>query len=257
MPKFFLLFATIFSCFFSRAQENISITYTGNMGVYITDKQSSVLIDGLHTRYGDDYLFPTAKLVNEINTQLQPDVILFTHYHGDHFSVELAKEYLKKNKETHVFGANQITKHFSSNSNQIHTIATNDYNKQVKPIKKATITGFKVDHVGKRHSAVENVGFIIEISNKKILHVGDTDWLQEINLFDQLKLSEEAIDIAILPYWMLLSDNATSLIKENINTKHIIATHISPQIKKEELSKLKNTYPHVHFFTKLKQQIQL
>ncbi|MDY8137339.1 MBL fold metallo-hydrolase [Aquimarina sp. 2201CG5-10] len=257
MSKILFLFTTVLISTISLSQERISLVYTGNMGVYISDGQSSFLIDGLHTKYGDDYLFPSKELVKKIGSQLQPDAILFTHYHGDHFSAELSKEYLDHNQKSVLFGSSQIASNFRAYNKRIHTVTTSDYIKRTTNVGDLKITGFKINHAGKRHLAVENVGYIVDIKGKKILHVGDTNWLEEINLFDQLELIKEEIDIAILPYWMLLHEDATKLIKKHINPKQLVATHISPRIKKQELRELKKRYPKVYFLTKQEQQIQL
>ncbi len=227
------------------------------MGVYLSDETASVLIDGLHTEYGEDYLFPTGELVSKINTQLKPNAILFTHYHGDHFSKSLTAQYLKINKKAMLFGSGQITKSFSQFKDRTITIHTKDYQKQTVNVHKTQITGVKINHAGKRHVNVENVGYIINLNGKKILHVGDTNWMEEINLFEQLYLVNETIDIAFLPYWMLLEETAQELIKKYINPKYVVATHISPRIKKQELLSLQKSFPKIHFLTKLEQQIQL
>ncbi len=239
------------------SQDNFSITYVGNMGVYISNDQSSILIDGLHTKYGDDYLFPNKELVDRINSELKPNAILFTHHHGDHFSAQLSSDYLTYNKKNVLFGPSQVTKKINGFEGRKYTITTKNYSKQTTNLGKITITGLKINHAGKRHITVENVGYIITIGDKKVLHVGDTNWLEEIKLFDQLKLIDESIDIAFLPYWMLLQNDAPLLIKKYITQKQIIATHISPRIKKQELLELKERYPKIHFLTILEQQIQL
>ena len=66
------------------------------MGVLLQDGNHSVLIDGLHEYYGPAYLPPSEELVNDLSTPggvfEVPQVVLFTHYHGDHFSANLVKE---------------------------------------------------------------------------------------------------------------------------------------------------------------------
>ncbi|SEL42347.1 L-ascorbate metabolism protein UlaG, beta-lactamase superfamily [Aquimarina amphilecti] len=257
MLKRFFLLTLVFFSISGFSQKKISVIYTGNMGVYISNGQSSVLIDGLHAKYGDDYLFPSDSLVDKIYKELQPDAILFTHSHGDHFNPLLSKNYLTSNKKAVLFGPSQVTEKITSLNDRLFTVATKDYNKQTIPFKDFKITGVKINHAGKRHISIENIGYIIDFGTKKILHVGDTNWMQEINLFTKLKLINEDIDIAILPYWMLLENNANNLIKEHINAKQIIATHISPRIKKQELLHIKKRYPDIHFLTTLEQQIQL
>ncbi|WP_299248175.1 MBL fold metallo-hydrolase [uncultured Aquimarina sp.] len=257
MLKRFFLLTLIFIGISGFSQKKLSLVYTGNMGVYISNGDSSVLIDGLHTKYGEDYLFPTTSLIHKIHQQLQPDAILFTHYHGDHFSESLANEYLASNKKSVLFGSNQITKKIKTSKDRLFTIATTDYNKQTIKVKDFRITGLKINHVGKRHVGVENVGYIVDLGTHRILHVGDTNWMEEINLFNQLDLTNENIDIAILPYWMLLENNASQHIAKHINPKQIIATHISPRIKQQELQEMMEKYPNIHFLTTLEQQIQL
>ncbi|WP_160114608.1 MBL fold metallo-hydrolase [Aquimarina sp. AU474] len=257
MRHIVLVLSTFLFSILGISQESISITYTGNMGVHIIHEQSSVLIDGLHTKYGDDYLFPSKDLVHKINYELKPDAILFTHHHGDHFSSQLSKNYLELNRKAVLFGAHQITKNFTDHRERIFTITTKDYIKQTTKINDFSVSGVKINHAGKRHVSVENVGYIVNFNGKKVLHVGDTNWLEEINLFNQLRLVDESIDIAIIPYWMLLHKNTVELLKKNINPKHVVATHISPKIPPNELVELKRKYPKIYFLTTLDEQIQI
>lgn len=248
---------TFFLCLPVISQETITLTYIGNMGVYITDNKSSVLIDGLHSKYGEDYLFPSKELVKTIHTNYKPDVLLFTHRHGDHFNAELSTAYLQSNEKALLLGPQQVTSKMQSFGDRIFTITTKDYSKQTINLGNLKVTGLKINHAGKRHITIENVGYILNIQDKKILHVGDTNWMSEIKLFDHLHLDKENIDVAIVPYWMLLDESASFLIKKHIKPKKIIATHISPKIKAQELQKLKDQYPHIHFLTKPEEQIQL
>lgn len=252
-----LFIIALFLCLPGTSQETITITYIGNMGVHIAGDKSSVLIDGLHTKYGEDYLFPSKELVKSIRTNFRPDAILFTHRHGDHFNAELSTTYLQSNEKALLFGPQQVTSKIQSFEDRIFTITTKDYSKQTINAGNIKVTGFKINHAGKRHITIENVGYIIHIKDKNILHVGDTDWMSEIKLFDHLHLVKENIDIAIIPYWMLLHENALSLVKKHIKPQNIIATHISPKIKEQELQKLKDQYPNIHFLTKSEEQIQL
>ncbi|WP_025740069.1 MBL fold metallo-hydrolase [Aquimarina pacifica] len=255
MFRFAFQLLTIIFCISAFAQKKNTIIYTGNMGVLIYNDRFSVLIDGLHEEYGVDYVFPSQELVKKINTKFKPDVILFTHHHGDHFSNRLATEYLQNNSEALLFGPKQVTKNLSEFGKRITTINTKNYDKQTQKLKNTTITGMKLNHVGKRHEAVQNVGYIIEQNKIRILHVGDTDWFEEINLFEQLSLSSENIDILILPYWMLLQNSAPELIKKYIHPKHLIATHIPPKIENNELLELRKKYKNIHLLTNIEQEI--
>ena len=53
-----------------------------------------------------------------------------------------------------------------------------------------------------RHATIQNLGHIIKLGGKKLLHVGDAD--TSIENFEKFNLDEEGIDIAFLPDWFLL-----------------------------------------------------
>ncbi len=253
----------LFSLFlfaYSLINAQLTVTYTGNMGILIANETTSVLVDGIHEKYGEDYLYPPEKLVKEFTKgskkYFPPSILLFSHKHGDHFSAVLANKFIASNQESLIIGASQITKQIHEVKNTL-LVSTSNYDKQLYFYKDIKIKAFKMDHVGTRHAAIENVGYIITIDNKNFLHVGDTNWNLKNNMFDQLALEKEKIDIAFLPYWMLLEKKVLRIIKKHLKKARIIATHISPQIDKKELDRLKNKFPEVSFLTILEEQIKI
>jgi len=240
------------------AQKNSIVTYTGNMGILIESNDTSILIDGLHEKYGDDYLFPPKQLVEQLTLHQKkyttPSIILFSHKHGDHFSSKLTNKFIATNSSAIIIGSKQISDQIKNKEKTV-VITTNDYSKQDFFYKDIKIRAFKIDHAGNRHKAIENVGYIITIGKKNFLHVGDTHWNVENKMFDKLEMANEKIDVAFLPYWMLLEKNAKKLIKKHLKTSQIIATHISPRIKEEDLKTLKTKYPETYFLTHLEEQL--
>jgi len=258
--KNFLFSLLLFVIHITCAQKSITITYTGNMGILIEASDTSILIDGLHEKYGDDYLFPPRTLVNQLITTNKgsytpPSVLLFSHKHGDHYSSKLANEFIKNNPSGIVIGSKQISEEINDKEKTV-LITTNDYSKQDFFYKDVKIRAFKIDHAGARHKAIENVGYIITVGKKNFLHVGDTSWNLEHKMFDTLKMKDEKIDVAFLPYWMLLEKDAKKLIKQYFKNSQIIATHISPRIPKKDLEALKTKYPKVYFLTHLEEQLK-
>ncbi|MHA7057676.1 MBL fold metallo-hydrolase [Aquimarina sp. M1] len=239
------------------SQKKLSLLCTGNMDAYISNEQSSVLIDRMHAQYGDDYFFPTTTLIQKIDKQLQPVAILFMHNHKDHFSSSLTSMHLTPHKKAVLFESGQITEVMKDFDDRLFTITTKNYHKQQIKVKDFKINSVKINHAGEKYTAVENVGYIVDLDTHKILRIGDTNWMEEINLFHQLALIQQQKDIAMLPYWMLLDKNTPQLFKKYISPKQVIATHISPRIQIQELQYLKNTYPTVHFLATLEEQIQL
>ncbi|NER14122.1 hypothetical protein GWK08_11770 [Leptobacterium flavescens] len=242
------------------SQDKISLTYTGNMGVLISDGKVSVLIDGLHEKYGADYLFPPQALVQKIgsgfNGNPAPSLLLFTHRHGDHYSARLADNFLKEHPSSMLIGPGQVTSQLQKQERAIK-VATDSYAKQLFAHRDILVKAFKMNHGGARHKTVENTAFIISLGGLNILHIGDTSWHEDIKMFDQLGLNEEDIDYLVIPYWMLLGENAEELLEKYLDGVKLIATHISPRIDKKDLNEIKKRYPKTVFLTQLEEKLKL
>ncbi len=261
MKKLTILFSLLL--FSLNASAQLEVRYIGNMGVLISGEESSVLIDGLHTEYNKEYyLFPPQSLVDSLTNGLGdfPPIkaVAATHYHGDHLDAEQISKFLDKNSKTLFFGSRQSTELVkeagSNNDERIITIETKDYQKQTVKVGEVSVTGFYMNHVSPaRHGSVQNVGYIIEIEGKKILHTGDSNWFEEA--FTELNLQEENADVAIFPFWMLLDEKDASKLKEWINPKNIVATHLPPSGYEDYIKTIKTTYPKTTFFTMLNQKI--
>ena len=243
----------------------LTVQYIGNMGVLISGEESSILIDALHTEYNkDSYLFPPQSLVDSLTNSLGdfPPIkaVAATHYHGDHLDAEQVSTFLDKNNSAKFFGSQQSTdlvKEINSDkSDQIVAIDTKSFQKQTVKTGGVSVTGFYMNHVNpNRHGLVQNVGYLIEIDGKKILHTGDSNWFEEA--FTELNLEDENIDIAIFPFWMLLDRKNTSRLKNWVSPKHIIATHLPPTGYEHYINTIKENYPEAYSLTILNQKIAI
>ena len=264
MRSFFLLFLACCytSLLFAQSGDSLRIQYIGNMGVLISNQQQSVLIDGLHSFYKPEYLPPPEKLVEELITN-QSDkhppvqLLLNTHIHGDHFDPVLVHRFLRHNPASAFMGSTQaqeqILKQGKTVEKQIHSVSMKSYERHTFRHQGIDVIGFYINHgYAARHHAIENIGFLLEIAGKHILHVGDTEWYEEV--FAEHQLQEEQIDIAILPYWMLMTGEAKKLVDKWINPAQIIGTHIPPQAYEANCEKIHKSFPQAILFTELGQQ---
>ena len=106
-----------------------------------------------------------------------------------------------------------------------------------------------VGHGSERFRSVQNLGHIIKLGGKKLLHVGDADITVEV--LERFKLNEEGIDIAILPFWFLVEKDGPRIVREYIKPKHIIAVHISPIQIKRVTEQIKEAFPDAVAFTSM------
>jgi len=237
------------------AMAQVTITYTGNMGVLLESSEHAVLIDGLHEFYKPAYLPPSEKLVADLlqegGNYPVPDLSLVTHYHGDHYSSQL---HLGLRKTT-VVGSRQVTDPLKQKS-YAHTITIpyDDYRINEYQFEGMQLQAFRMDHGNEYlHKNVQNIGYLISIGGKSILHVGDTDWYEHV--FDALQLPLETIDLAILPYWLLWDDQGPQWVDQYIKPKRLLLTHIDPNISPADLKELRHKLPGVEIFTVLGQAI--
>lgn len=220
--------------------QQLKISYTGNMGVLVEGEDQSILIDGLHEKYKPAYQYTPLVLASRIISPEEVplvDFLLITHFHRDHFSANLSQKFLQENTNSVLLGPVQAKEQIESIdsadnvSNRIFSF--NAFEGEVTLFEKpdVTIKVIPIPHANqRRHSEVENLGYVVSLGDKNILHVGDAG--SNIDVLQKLDFIRHEIDVVVLPYWLLSSDNITE-IKKLIKAKRYVATHINPSSEVE------------------------
>ncbi len=252
---FCLLLSTFLFSTHVHAQKELTIRYIGNMGILISGEHSSILVDGLHDEYvRNSYLYPgeetLAELIKNEGTSFPKiKAALNTHYHNDHFDTALTNTFLTENKLSVFLASAQATESLDAPASQIMTISTNGYQKQTIRYDDFSITGFYLDHVNpNRNGEVQNIGYIIEIDGVRIFHAGDTNWFD--TAFETLALKELEVDIAFLPYWMLLEESGVPKMNNWVNPKQVVALHMYPKYFEGHQKNILRNYPKAKLFLK-------
>ena len=242
------------------ANKGLTVRYIANEGVLIATADKQILIDGLHREYRPAYLFPPPEMQSVLENARPPydkiNILLVSHIHLDHFHPESVGLYLKANPNTILASSNQAVEEVSKGFAEYEKVKA-----QVKPVihewKKSVDVdrdGIKIRFLGLRHSGerfkhIENLGHVIEIAGKKLLHIGDAD--MTVENFATFNIAQENIDIAFIPYWFLISEEGRKLVREQFNPKSIIAVHIPPDEADEVIEQLKKDMPAAIPFTKI------
>ena len=249
----------------SAAQPTVEITYIANEGVLISSGGKQVLIDGLHREYGPEYAFlPDAQRV-QIETARAPfneiDLILVSHRHLDHFHPESVGLHLQHNPKAFLVSSQQVVDEVEKNFKNFQAIkarvtaATPPWKEEVA-MKVAGIDFeiLGVRHGTGRHASIQNLGHIIKLGGKKLLHVGDAD--TSVENFEKFNLDEEGIDIAFLPDWFLIGSEGQTLVREHIKPKQIIAVHVSPANGEKVAAQIRQAFPGAIAFTTMLEKKQ-
>jgi L-ascorbate metabolism protein UlaG (beta-lactamase superfamily) len=244
----------------AKEMPDFTIRYIANEGVLIRAGDKQILLDGLHREYKPAYAFPPAELLKSLETAQKPydkiNLLLVSHIHLDHFHAQSIGLHLKNNPNAIFASSEQAVEEIAKSFAEYEKIKS-----QIKPVAhewKKTVefnqNGIKIRFLGLRHAnaqhiSIQNLGHLIEIGGKKLLHIGDADMTAEN--FSAFNLAKENIDVAFIPYWFLLSENGRKLVKEQFNPKQIIAVHISPDEAQEVSDSLKKDNPNIITFTKI------
>ncbi len=131
----------------------------------------------------------------QIEDDEKADIILITHEHYDHLSIEDINK-LAKEDTTIVATQNCLSKLTRFENIKIKIIKPNSKLEidsiQIETIPAYNINKFRAPGLPFHPKEDENVGYIITINNTRIYHAGDTDNIPELNNLTN-------IDIALVP----------------------------------------------------------
>lgn len=245
----------------------LRVSYLGNMGVWLASGEYAVIIDGLHKKYKPAYSYPTVETAKKVIAGTYEDngavdMALFTHYHRDHFDPAYALAFLSSNPGSLLLASSQACdmireqakKDGLSTSAGLREIP---YDGSIQHVQRGelSVKAFKCPHVNARHAAVQNLAFLIDINGYSVLHVGDSHWPEATSALKNAQLLEASIDVAILPYWMLLDSSSKENLQQLIRPKWVIATHIPPDISTQQVEVLRQYHGDITLFQELNQKI--
>jgi L-ascorbate metabolism protein UlaG (beta-lactamase superfamily) len=253
--------AALTSANIAAPQTGVEITYIANEGVLLASGDKQVLIDSLHRndRAFSHYAFLPAAEREKIETAKAPfdkiDLLLFSHRHYDHFHAEAAGLHLQHNPNTMLVSSQQVVSDIEQQFKNYAAIKSRALS-ATPPLKERVamnVAGIEFELLGvghgsdERNRSVQNLGHVIKLGGKKLLHVGDAELEPEI--FAKLNLDEEGIDIAILPFWLLIGKDGPAIVREHIKPKHLIAVHVETLKAAKITSQIKEAFPDAIVFT--------
>jgi L-ascorbate metabolism protein UlaG (beta-lactamase superfamily) len=238
------------------AQE-VKITYMGTMGSLVSIDDKRFIIDGLFPEFKLGYSFPPESVTTKAVFNQKPyhniTALLVTHVHGDHFNDKLTFRYALNNDQSLVFVPPQAREYLEKFAG---------YKDVEKNIKYMTASSFKetftetgyriialrIKHTGQsRHNRIQNIGYIIQCNGISVLHVGDSDVDEE--MYKQMQLTRYNIDVAILPYWLIL--DGKGIINNWIKPAHVVATHLPAKQNSSITKSLHESLAGVEVFDQL------
>jgi len=216
----------------------VKITYIGNEGFLISGRGKKILIDALYREGNPEYVIIPPDRRKRMENARAPfddiDLILATHYHADHFDPMAVGTHLINNPKAIFVSTNQAVdqlemefESYTKIKNRVKAVTPREGERI-----KMTPNGINLEIIYLHHGRsrpIENLGFIFEISTKKLFHIGDTEASEkDLQIYS---LTKDSINIAFLNSWYLIYEEWQSGVKNEIQPDSIIVMHLPSKNK--------------------------
>jgi L-ascorbate metabolism protein UlaG (beta-lactamase superfamily) len=192
---------------------DIDIIWTGHAGFKITYEGKKIYIDPY-------------KLSKEHENVSDADIVLITHNHFDHLSIEDLKNIV--NETTVIVSAQECLSQLKS-LNVKDSIGIDPRNSvKVNDLKIETVHAYNVDKEFHPKND-KKIGFIVEFGNDRLYHIGDSDIIPEMKNTNST--------IALVPVsgtYVMTAEEASKAINELINPKIAIPMHYGTIVGNKE-----------------------
>lgn len=218
-------------------QGGVNITFLANEGVMLSSGGKNVVIDGLFLKYKTNFALPADSTQNSLQRARTPfdaiDLILVTHQHGDHFDPMPVAAHMLANPRATLVTSQQVIDSLRRHAPARALPATRLVARTMAPKarRRETINGITIEVLGLPHGGgwrsrgLQHLGYIVELGGRRVLHVGDTDISEET--FAPFRLDTARIDVALLPDWMVLSEEGRRVIERVIRPRQVVAFHVA------------------------------
>lgn len=192
---------------------DIGMIWTGHAGFKLTYESKKIYIDPY-------------KLSKEHENVSDADVVLITHNHFDHLSIEDLKNIVKET--TVIVSAQECLSQLKS-LNVKESIGIDPRNSvRVNDLKIETVPAYNVDKEFHPKND-KKIGFIVEFGNDRLYHIGDSDIIPE--------MKDTNSTIALVPVsgtYVMTAEEASKAINELINPKIAIPMHYGTIVGNKE-----------------------
>jgi L-ascorbate metabolism protein UlaG (beta-lactamase superfamily) len=237
----------------------LDIEYLANEGVLLTSGDRRVVVDGL---FGDGpfgyHSVPPARrdsLERGIGSFEGIDLVLVTHRHGDHFDPRAVGRHLVSNRSAILVAAPQVVDSLRSGfglygevRDRIRAVLPDMGQSESVRAGGIRLQVLRLLHTSPRNATVENLGFIIEMGSRRVLHVGDAVLSSEN--FDPFRLDTLGIDVGLLPFWYLVEVRDRALVQEKIAPTCVVAVHVGREGGEGWERRIKRAMPEAIVFVR-------
>lgn len=236
------------------------INFIANEGIMLTvGKEMAILVDALFRESVEPYgKIPEATLAHMETAQTPFDdvkLVLVTHKHADHFHAESVARFMQHNTEALFVSSTQVVEELKASApgydafaDRVRILDPTGNEPATLEVEGIKVAALALSHGSGNMAEVTNLGFLLEVNGKRLLHLGDA----ELNEKSQGPLAKHAIEVdtACVPYWWLLDKDGREFLDHILKPKSVVAVHIPPAEVEEIAHKIRVHMPEVVVFTR-------
>jgi|WetSurMetagenome_2_1015567.scaffolds.fasta_scaffold71520_2 L-ascorbate metabolism protein UlaG (beta-lactamase superfamily) len=230
---YILIVATVITI--NAQTEKVEIIFISNSGFLLYSGNEKFLIDGIYSVGSGIFTVPSDDILNKERNAITPfdsvNMLLVSHYHSDHINPDYVIDHMINDGPSVLVSTTQVKSLLENNPNfdlvkdNINSIVPPSGTKIDTTIKDVRLKIMSLRHNNDSKNEHQNLGFIIKTNQFRIFHPGDAQ-ADNPDEYKNLKLADDSIDIAFIPYWFFDNDKKGKEIIDYLKPKAIIIIHI-------------------------------
>jgi L-ascorbate metabolism protein UlaG (beta-lactamase superfamily) len=231
------LFASFPALASAQQTGGLTMTFLANEGVMLSSGGKKVLIDALFVKYKTGFATPADSTQAALASARAPfdnvDLILATHFHGDHFHPGPVATHLAANPRATLATSQQVIDSLRGRLPAGSALDARILPRTTPPgtRRREVINGIPVEFLGishgtgpRNHLAIQHLAYIVELGGKRVLHIGDAILSDEnVRAF---RLDTARIDVALVPTWVVTGQASRQAIERWVKPRQVVAFHV-------------------------------
>lgn len=211
----------------------LAVRYVANAGMLVTLGQDTFLFDAPLREGIPPY--PTSpdderrRLEGAEPPYNRVAAILITHWHEDHFSPEAVAAHLTHNGRAVLISSPEVVERVrraapALDAARLQGVLPDPGTSLERQVGRTTVHVLRIRHNPARRLPDQHVGFLLDGATT-VLHAGDADPTAE-NF--ALLARHRSVDLALLPFWYVLTDANRRFVTASIAPRRVVAMHLPP-----------------------------
>lgn len=199
----------------------LRVFHTVNSGMYLWNGRSGLLIDALHGGKNTGFSDTPKRYIQMMEKKEsffgQPNDLLFTHTHEDHYDLELVEQFLKLNPESSIYGPQ-----LDQSNIQPTALGTGV---GVLKIRNYTVYTFTTEHDGTPFTGYPHCSYLIRSGEQSLWISGDA--MLQASLASQVKeiSGVEYVDAAFVMVYQIGRKPGKEFLRA-LSPEHIYLYHL-------------------------------